>query len=83
MDVSIERETAKELITFKLQHIQDLIRSILNKWNQDNSDDFISKAKSGELENAEMDAITMRQLMADHSKLRELLERVTSGEQND
>ena len=57
MDVSIERETVKELITFKLQHIQDLIRSILDKWSEDNSDDFISKAKSGELENAEMDAM--------------------------
>ena len=80
MNVSIERETVKELITFKLQHIQDLIRSILDKWGVDNSDDFISKAKSGELENAEMDAITMRQLIADYNKLRELLDSVTSGE---
>ena len=80
MNVSIERETVKELITFKLQHIQDLIRSILDRWSEDNSDDFISKAKSGVLENAEMDAITMRQLIADYNKLRELLDSVTSGE---
>jgi len=80
MNVSIERETVKELITFKLQYIQDLIRSILDKWAEENSDDFISKAKSGELENAEMDAITMRQLIADYNKLRELLDSVTSGE---
>ena len=57
MSVSIEKETAKELITFKLQHIQEEIQSILNKWEEDNTDDFISKAKSGVLENAEMDAI--------------------------
>lgn len=80
MNVSIERETAKELITFKIQHIQDLINSILDKWKEENSDDFISKAKSGELENAEMDAITMRQLIADHKRLKELLDSVTSGE---
>ena len=80
MNVSIERETVKELITFKLQHIQDLIRSILDKWGEDNSDDFISKAKSVELENAEMDAITMRQLIADYNKLKELLDSIISGE---
>ncbi len=80
MNVSIERETVKELITFKLQHIQDIIRSILDKWDEENSDDFISKAKSGTLENAEMDAITMRQLIADYNKLRDLLDSVISGE---
>ena len=76
MDVSIERETAKELISFKLHHIQDLIHSILNKWDQENTDDFISKAKSGLLENAEMDAITMRQLILDYERLKELLDSI-------
>ncbi len=80
MDVSIERKTIKELITFKLQHIQDSIRSIFDKWGEDNTDDFISKAKSGGLENAEMDAITMLQLIADYNKLRELFNSITSGE---
>lgn len=80
MDVSIELDTLKELITFRLHHTHDLIRSILDKWGEKNSDDFISKAKSGELENAEMNGITMRQLMADYNKLRELLDSVSSGE---
>lgn len=80
MNVSIERETLKELITFKLQHLQDLISSILDKWGEDNSDDFISKAKSGDLENAEMDAITMRQLIVDYNKLQKLFHSVSSGE---
>ena len=80
MNVSIERETVKELITFKLQHLQDLIRSILDKWSEDNTDDFISKAKSGDLENAEMDAITIRQLLADYDKLKKLFQSVSSGE---
>ena len=57
MSVSIEKETATELITFKLQQLQEEVQAILNKWEEDNTDDFISKAKSGVLENAEMDAI--------------------------
>jgi hypothetical protein len=57
MSVSIEKETATELITFKLRQLQEEVQAILNKWEEDNTDDFISKAKSGVLENAEMDAI--------------------------
>lgn len=45
MSVSIEKETAKELISFKLHHIQEEIQNILDKWNEDNTDDFISKFK--------------------------------------
>ncbi|TXT59551.1 MAG: hypothetical protein BAJALOKI3v1_1050001 [Promethearchaeota archaeon] len=78
MSVSIEKETAKELITFKLSHIQKEIHSILNKWEENNSDDFISKAKSGALENAEMDAISVRQLVADYKRLKDLLESIKS-----
>ncbi|MBD3213206.1 MAG: hypothetical protein GF311_11420 [Candidatus Lokiarchaeota archaeon] len=79
MSVSIEKETAKELVTFKLQHLREEIQSILNKWEEDNTDDFISKAKSGTLENAEMDAILMRQLLADYKRLKDLLESITSN----
>jgi len=78
MDVSMERETAKELISFKLNYIQESLKSILNKWGEDNTDDFISKAKSGALENAEMDAITIRQLILDFNRLKELLDSVAS-----
>jgi len=80
LNVSIERENVKELITFKLQHTQDLIRSIINKWDMDNFDDFMTKAKSGELENAEMDAISVRQLITDYNRLKDLLDTVISGE---
>ncbi|TFF84945.1 hypothetical protein EU523_00840 [Candidatus Heimdallarchaeota archaeon] len=76
MTIKLEREKAKELITFKLQHIHETIRSILEKWGIDNTDDFLAMAKSGELENAEMDAITVRQLVADHQQLKILLESV-------
>jgi len=78
MDVSIEQETAKELISFKLHHIQDLIHTILDKWNENNTDDFISKARSGLLENAEMDAISIRQLVVDYKKLKNLFDSIIS-----
>jgi len=78
MSVSIEKETARELITFKLKHIQEEIQAILNKWEEDNTDDFISKAKSDILENAEMDAISVRQLVADYKRLKDLLESIKS-----
>jgi 6-phosphogluconate dehydrogenase len=78
MSVSLEKETAKELISFKLHHIQEEIQKILKKWNEDNTDDFISKAKKGILENAEMDAISIRQLVADYKRLKKLLESINS-----
>ena len=81
MDVKIGRDTFEELAIFKLQHLQNLIRSILDKWKEDNSDDFISKARSGELKNAEMDAISIRQLLADYIRLKELYDSTISGQQ--
>ena len=81
MNVSIEKEIVKDLITFKLQHTQELISSIIDRWNINNADDFIIMARNGELENAEMDAITMRQLMLDYNKLDDLLHDITSREE--
>ena len=81
MSIKIERKTLEELIIFKLQHLQSLMRSILEKWKEENSEDFISKAKSGELEDAEMDAITMRQLLADYDRLKSIYDSIASGEQ--
>lgn len=80
MDVKIERDTFEELVIFKLEHLQNLIRSILDKWNEENSDDFISKARSGELKDAEMDAISIRQLLADHYRLKALYDSIISGQ---
>ena len=80
MTITMERDTAKELITFKIQHLQETIHSILNKWGEELVEDFISKARSGKLENAEMDAITIRQLLADYNRLKELLDSVISEE---
>jgi len=81
MSIKIERKTLEELIIFKLQHVQNLMRSILEKWKEENSEDFISKAKSGDLKDAELDAITMRQLLADYDRLKGIYDSVASGDQ--
>ena len=83
MEIKIERDTFEELAIFKLQHLQNLIRSIIDKWKQDNSDDFITKARSGELENAEMDAISIRQLLADYNRLKKLMIQLSLKNKND
>jgi hypothetical protein len=78
MTVTLEKKTASELIKFKLQHVQETIQSILDKWNEENIDEFVQKARTGELSEAEMDAITIRQLVLDHKRLQELLDSVNS-----
>jgi len=76
LDKKIDRETVIELIVFKVKHFKETIDSILKKWNESNSYDFISKAKTGEIEDAEMDAITIKQLVADSNKLQSLLDSI-------
>ena len=76
MTITLENEVAEDLIKFKLQYIQETITSILNKWNEENVEDFIKKAKTGELADAEMDAITIKQLAKDVEKLTTLLKSV-------
>jgi len=56
-----------------------LINEILDKWNEENVDDFIEKARSGVLENAEMDAISLRQITADYQKLKNLLYSISNS----
>jgi hypothetical protein len=78
MTVEIEEKVVKDLISFKLQHIQKNIDLILEKWKEDTTDEFIKKARTGELENAEMDAISIRQMLADYKRLRKLLDSINS-----
>ena len=73
MAVSLNFAIAKELITFKLNSLQTTLNNILSFWNQDTVEQFIDKSKSGLLENAEIDAITVRQLIVEIDNLQSLL----------
>ena len=76
MTITLENEIAEDLIKFKLQSVQETLSKILTNWNQDNAEDFIEKARSGELPEAEMDAITVRQLISDLEKFELLLKSI-------
>jgi predicted CopG family antitoxin len=71
--ISIEREILEDLIQFKLRRTCTLIEEILERWKETASDVFIEKARKGIYEDAENDAIELRQLLLEEGKLRELL----------
>lgn len=73
MNVSIKKEVVEDLITFKLRRIKDSIEEILTRWNETSAEAFIQKARDGTHENAEMDAIGLRQLLHEEEKLQKLL----------
>jgi len=73
MNVSMKKEVAEELIIFKLRRIQTSIEDILARWNETTAEEFLQKAKDGRHENAENDAIGLRQLLLEEEKLQTLL----------
>ena len=80
MTIKLENNIAEELIKYKLGHLQKTISTILEKWNEENIEDFLVKAKTGELLDAEMDAITLKQLNKDCERLQTLLKQIRLGE---
>ncbi len=76
MTVTLEADIAKELINFKLHSIQSTLGEILERWHQDNAEDFIENVRSGALPEGEMDAITVRQLIRDIDTLNALLKTI-------
>ncbi len=75
MNVSMKKEVAEELVTFKLKQIQILIEEILQRWNEKVIEDFLEKAKDGTLHEAENDAIELKQLVFEEEKLQNLLKK--------
>ena len=55
--VKLDKSLAEDLITSKMRLLQQYINEILDRWN----------------ENAEDDAIELRQILADYTKLQEIL----------
>lgn len=76
MTITLDNKIAEDLIKFKLRSGQDTLSKILNTWNQDTAEDFIEKARTGELHEAEMDAFTVKQLIADIEKLESVLKTI-------
>lgn len=76
MTVSLEKEIAEDLITYKMRRIQVLISEILSRWNETSADTFLKKARNGTYPEAENDAIELRQLLLEDEKLRKLLSKI-------
>ena len=74
--VKLDKSLAEDLITSKMRQLKQNINEILNRWNETSSKEFLEKAKTGVHENAEDDAIELRQILADYAKLQEILNKL-------
>jgi hypothetical protein len=72
--ISIDKDIVEDLITYKLRRVEEIIKSILERWNVTDADDFLSKAKRGLYPESENDAIDLKQLLAEEQKLKNLLQ---------
>lgn len=71
--VKLDKSLAEDLITSKLRILKQYIDEILTRWNESSSKEFLEKARTGIYENAEDDAVELRQLLLDYTKLQEIL----------
>ena len=74
MNVSLDHDVAVDLIRYKLRRVQELITSIMDRWNVIDAGDFLQKAKEGAYPEAENDAIDLKQLLHEEKKLKNLLQ---------
>ncbi|TFG05183.1 MAG: hypothetical protein EU536_02750 [Promethearchaeota archaeon] len=70
--ITVEKEILMDLIDSKLRVLQDEIQAILIKWNYSAIEKFLSDARDRTLEEAEDDAICMRNLTDKREELFQL-----------
>ncbi len=76
--IPVEKEFLIDLIDSKLRVLQNEIQAILNKWKYTSIEKFLSDARDGTLEEAEDDAICMRNLTDKREELFQLKYKWTS-----
>ena len=74
--VKLDKSLAEDLITSKMRLLQQYINEILDRWYETTSKEFLEKARKGVHENAEEDAIELRQILTDYTKLQEILNKL-------
>ena len=74
--VKLDKSLAEDLITSKLRILQQYINDILSRWKEPSTKDFLEKARTGFYKNAEDNAVELRQLLLDYSKLQEILNKL-------
>ena len=71
--IELEKDFAIELIETNLAIIKNEIEVIINMWNQNSPQEMIKKTEEGELPEAEIDAISLSNLIEKQSHLEEIL----------
>ncbi|MBA7514823.1 hypothetical protein ES705_06858 [subsurface metagenome] len=71
--VKLDKALAEDLITSKLRILKQYIDEILTRNNESSSKEFLEKVRKGIYKNAEDDAVELRQLLLDYTKLQEIL----------
>ena len=74
--IKLEKSEVEELINYKLRNLHKEIQNILDRWNETSIDKFVEKARDGTYEEAENDAIDIRQLVLEQKKLQEFQEKL-------
>lgn len=72
--VKIPLSIANELLEFKVRSLRSEIEQILTKWNQTSVEIFQSKTRSGEIPEAETEAIIIGNLVEHLNEYEELLQ---------
>ena len=78
--IPVKKELLEELLDYKLRFLHDEIEKILSKWSYTNPDLFLQHARDGTIEEAEMDAITLRQLLKEREDSFKFRSEWNSGE---
>ena len=71
--IPVDREVFEDLVRFKVNRLHALMEEILERWNETTPEAFIEKARSGAHEDAENDAIELRQLLLETRKMESML----------
>lgn len=66
---SLKKEDILTAIDYSIEQYSEIINDILLKWNETSEDLFLQKAKDGQYENAENDAICLKQCLLEREKL--------------
>jgi len=67
--VTLDRKTAEDLVNTKISLLVERINKILRKWNYDDVDKLLEDARTGKIEEAEMDAISLTNLIDQRKNL--------------
>ena len=66
--IPVDKEILEELLDYKLKFLHKEIDKILTKLNYNNPELFLQHARDGTIEEAEPEAITLRQLLKEREE---------------